>query len=79
MSGGYDPGVHDKELATLSWLDFTEDELEAARVLFSRRAEFVMGAAKIEQLPEPDRPVNQNALARWPFCCSRRGRVTRPR
>lgn len=36
--------------------DFTEDELEAARVLFSRRAEFVMGAAKIEQLPEPDRP-----------------------
>ena len=27
LSGGYDPGVHDKELATLGWLDFTEDEL----------------------------------------------------
>lgn len=36
--------------------DFTDEELEAARVLFARRATFVMGAAKIEQLPEPDLP-----------------------
>lgn len=32
------------------------EELEAARVLFSRAATFVMGAAKIEQLPDPDLP-----------------------
>ena len=31
-------------------------EIEAARVLFSRPATFVMGCAKIEQLPEPDLP-----------------------
>lgn len=31
-------------------------ELEAARVLFARPASFVMGAAKIEQLPDPDLP-----------------------
>ena len=36
--------------------DFTDEELEAARVLFSRQATFVMGAAKIEQLPEPNLP-----------------------
>ncbi len=36
--------------------DFTDEELEAARVLFARPATFVMGAAKIEQLPEPDLP-----------------------
>jgi len=36
--------------------DFTEDELEAARVLFARPATFVMGCAKIEQLPPPDWP-----------------------
>lgn len=36
--------------------DFTEEELESARVLFSRPATFVMGAAKIEQLPEPNLP-----------------------
>lgn len=35
---------------------FTAEELEAARVLFSRQATFVMGAAKIEQLPDPDLP-----------------------
>ncbi|HZZ87285.1 MAG TPA: ribosome biogenesis GTP-binding protein YihA/YsxC [Caulobacteraceae bacterium] len=35
---------------------FTEDEIEAARVLFARDAQFVMGAAKIEQLPPPDLP-----------------------
>jgi GTP-binding protein len=36
--------------------DYTDEELEAARVLFSRQATFVMGAAKIEQLPEPNLP-----------------------
>ena len=36
--------------------DFSEDELEQARVLFQRPATFVMGAAKIEQLPDPDLP-----------------------
>jgi len=36
--------------------DFTDEELEAARVLFARPATFVMGAAKIEQLPEPNLP-----------------------
>ena len=36
--------------------DFTPEELEDARVLFARPATFVMGAAKIEQLPEPDLP-----------------------
>jgi GTP-binding protein len=35
---------------------FTETEIEAARVLFAREASFVMGAAKIEQLPPPDMP-----------------------
>ena len=36
--------------------EFTPEEIEAARVLFSRPATFIMGAAKIEQLPEPDLP-----------------------
>ncbi len=35
---------------------FTEDQIEAARVLFARPALFLMGAAKIEQLPTPDLP-----------------------
>jgi GTP-binding protein len=35
---------------------FTAEELEAARVLFARPAEFLMGAAHIEQLPDPDLP-----------------------
>jgi GTP-binding protein len=35
---------------------FDETQLEAARVLFQRPATFIMGAAKIEQLPEPDLP-----------------------
>jgi GTP-binding protein len=35
---------------------FTEEAIEAARVLFARPAEFLMGAAKIEQLPPPDLP-----------------------
>ncbi len=36
--------------------DYSEEEIEAARVLFARPATFVMGAAKIEQLPEPNLP-----------------------
>ena len=39
-----------------SAFEFTEEEIEAARVLFQRQATFVMGAAKLEQLPEPDLP-----------------------
>ena len=35
---------------------YDDEEAEAARVLFSRPATFVMGAAKIEQLPEPNLP-----------------------
>jgi GTP-binding protein len=35
---------------------YTDEEMEAARVLFARPATFVMGCAKIEQLPEPDLP-----------------------
>jgi GTP-binding protein len=35
---------------------FTAEELEAARILFARPATFLMGCAKIEQLPEPDLP-----------------------
>jgi GTP-binding protein len=35
---------------------FTEDEIEAARILFARPVAFLMGAAKIEQLPASDLP-----------------------
>jgi GTP-binding protein len=35
---------------------FTEEQLEAARVLFAHPCDFIMGAAAIEQLPEPDLP-----------------------
>jgi GTP-binding protein len=35
---------------------FSADEIEAARVLFARPAEFQMGAARIDQLPLPDLP-----------------------
>jgi GTP-binding protein len=35
---------------------FSEDDVEAARVLFARPVHFLMGAAKIEQLPAPDLP-----------------------
>ena len=35
---------------------FTDEEIEAARILFAQPATFVMGAAKIEQLPAPDLP-----------------------
>ena len=37
-------------------MSFDDDAIEAARVLFARPAVFVMGCAKIEQLPEPDLP-----------------------
>ena len=36
--------------------DFTPEQLEEARILVARPATFVMGCAKIEQLPEPDLP-----------------------
>jgi len=35
---------------------FSDEQIEAARVLFARPAVFVMGAAKIDQLPAPDLP-----------------------
>ena len=35
---------------------FTDDEIEAARVLFAREASFLMGAARIDQLPAADLP-----------------------
>jgi len=35
---------------------FSAEELEAARVTFARPAEFLMGCAKIDQLPAPDLP-----------------------
>lgn len=35
---------------------FSPEELEEARVLFARPAEFLMGAAKIDQLPPPELP-----------------------
>ena len=35
---------------------FSEDEIEAARVLFQRPCEFMMGAAQIEGLPPADLP-----------------------
>ena len=35
---------------------FTPEELEQGRILFARPATFVMGCAKIEQLPDPDLP-----------------------
>ena len=35
---------------------FSDEEIEAARVLFARPATFIMGCAKIEQLPAPDLP-----------------------
>ncbi|HEX5377478.1 MAG TPA: ribosome biogenesis GTP-binding protein YihA/YsxC [Phenylobacterium sp.] len=35
---------------------FSEDELEAARLLFAREASFMMGAVAIDGLPSPDLP-----------------------
>ena len=37
-------------------MSFEPEELEAARVLFARPVEFLMGAAAIAQLPAPDLP-----------------------
>jgi GTP-binding protein len=41
---------------TQSEVRFSEETLEDARVLFARQATFLMGAAKIEQLPPADLP-----------------------
>ena len=35
---------------------FDAEEIEAARILFARQADFLMGAAAISQLPAPDLP-----------------------
>jgi GTP-binding protein len=35
---------------------FSDAEIEAARVLFAHDAQFIMGAAQIDQLPSPDLP-----------------------
>lgn len=35
---------------------FDDEYIEAARIMFARPAEFIMGCAKIEQLPPPDLP-----------------------
>ncbi len=37
-------------------MTFAPEAIEAARVLFAHPVQFLMGAAKIEQLPEPDLP-----------------------
>ena len=37
-------------------MSFDPEVLEAARVLFARPCEFMMGAAQMEQLPPPDLP-----------------------
>jgi GTP-binding protein len=37
-------------------VSFEPEAIEAARVLFARQADFLMGAAKIDQLPAPDLP-----------------------
>lgn len=37
-------------------MSFDAEQIEAARVLFARPAVFVMGCAKIDQLPAPDLP-----------------------
>lgn len=36
--------------------EYSDAEVEAARILFARPATFIMGCAKIEQLPTPDLP-----------------------
>ena len=36
--------------------EYSDAEIEAARVLIARQATFVLGCAKIEQLPDPDLP-----------------------
>ena len=37
-------------------MTFDDDQLEAARIAFARPAVFIMGAAKIDQLPDADLP-----------------------
>jgi GTP-binding protein len=37
-------------------VSFEPEAIEAARILFARQATFLMGAAKIDQLPAPDLP-----------------------
>lgn len=36
--------------------EYSPEEIEAARVLFARQATFMLGCAKMEQLPEPNLP-----------------------
>ena len=36
--------------------DWSDEQLEAARVLFAHECRFLLGAAKLEQLPPPDLP-----------------------
>ena len=36
--------------------EYSDAEIEAARVLFARQATFVLGCSKMEHLPEPDLP-----------------------
>ena len=36
---------------------FSEEELEAARVLFARQASFLMGAVSVDGLPPGDLPM----------------------
>lgn len=43
-------------IESVSISEYSDEEIEAARVLFARPATFVMGCAKIEQLPDPDLP-----------------------
>ena len=35
---------------------FTDEQLEAARIAFARPVQFIMGCARIDQLPEADLP-----------------------
>ena len=41
------------------------DELERGRVLFARPASFIMGVAKLDQLPEPTAPEIFFSGAGW--------------
>ena len=50
------PPSSDQPIPDFKAGEYDEAEIEAARVLFARPATFVMGAAKIEQLPEPNLP-----------------------
>jgi GTP-binding protein len=48
-------------LSFSSGMDSAEDELEAGRKLFAQECRFVIGAARLDQLPSPDR--NEIAFA----------------